>query len=42
MAKAQQYISNLAAGGRYHFSTADMSKTFRHIAQRCAAQPLPA
>jgi predicted transcriptional regulator of viral defense system len=27
MAKAQQYISDLAAGGRYHFSTADMAKT---------------
>jgi predicted transcriptional regulator of viral defense system len=27
MAKAQQYIGDLAAGGRYHFSTADMAKT---------------
>jgi hypothetical protein len=27
MAKAQQYINDLAAGGRYHFSTADMAKT---------------
>jgi predicted transcriptional regulator of viral defense system len=27
MAKAQQYISNLVAGGRYHFSTVEMAKT---------------
>lgn len=27
MAKAQQYISDLAAGGRYHFSAAEMAKT---------------